>query len=225
MSALALIHVCGATVGLISGFLSTLLRKGSDMHRIAGNVFFAAMLCMGASGAYMAVFVKPNDGNVLGGVLTIYLVSTGWMAARRREQRVSAFDIAALVVVLAVVAAHMTLGVRAALSPTHLHQGYPAAMFFVFGSITLLFAAADVRMIVRGGVSGAARVARHLWRMCFVLLFATLSLYPGNRNRLFSEVPKSVLLYLPHIFLIASMIFWMIYIRRRRPAPLQSRVA
>ena len=219
MSALALVHVCGATVGLISGFLSAALRKGGSMHRIAGNIFFAAMLCMAGSGAYMAVFVKPNDGNVVGGVLTLYLVSTGWVAGRRREQSAGAFDVVAFAVIALVAAAGVTWGIQAKLSPKGLHDGYPATMFFIFASIALLFAASDLRLMLRGGVSGARRIARHLWRMSLALLFATLSLYPGNRTRLFSGVPQTGLLYLPHILLIASTLFWMIRLRiRRRPA-------
>jgi len=31
----------------------------------------------------------------------------------------------------------------------------------------LLAAAGDIRMLVRGGVFGAKRIVRHLWRMCF----------------------------------------------------------
>lgn len=236
MNALAFIHVCGATVGLIAGFLSAALRKGGSMHRIAGNVFVAAMLCMAGSGAYMAIFVKPNDGNVMGGMLTLYLVSTGWMAARRREQTVGAFDVVAFAVAGLIGAAGVNWGIQAKLSAKGLHDGYPATMFFMFGAIALLFAASDLRMMLRGGVGGARRVARHLWRMSFALLFATLSLYPGNRTRLFSGVPNTGLLYLPHILIVASTLFWLIRLRiRRRPAfaaaaipietPLESRAA
>jgi hypothetical protein len=97
-----------------------------------------------------------------------------------------------------------------------LHDGYPAMLFLVFGSITLLFAASDARMMLRGGVTGASRLGRHLWRMSFTLLFATLSAYPGNKRRLFSEVPQTGLLYLPHILLAVSTVYWLIRIRVRR---------
>ncbi|MGA2098047.1 MAG: hypothetical protein ABSH39_17235 [Candidatus Acidiferrum sp.] len=45
-------------------------------------------------------------------------------------------------------------------------------MFFFLGSICLLAAAGDIRKLVSGGLFGAKRVARHLWRMCFGLFIA-----------------------------------------------------
>jgi hypothetical protein len=43
--------------------------------------------------------------------------------------------------------------------PDWLERRVSPGMYFVFGSIALLFAASDLRMIVRGGVSGVKRVA------------------------------------------------------------------
>ena len=42
-------------------------------------------------------------------------------------------------------------------------------MYFFLGSIALLAAVGDVRMLVRGGISGTQRLMRHFWRMCFAL--------------------------------------------------------
>ena len=69
----------------------------------------------------------------------------------------------------------MTYGLEAANSQTGSKDGYPAAVYFFFGSVALFSAALDVRMIVRGGVFGAHRIARHLWRMCFALLIGATS--------------------------------------------------
>ncbi len=215
-SPLVLIHLSGATIGLIAGYLSILLRKGSSMHRIAGNIFVAGMLTMGGTGAFIATFLRPNDGNFIGGVLTVYLVSTGWVAGRRREQAVNAFDVIAFLAIFALGAAAIRWGLLASASPTHRLDGYPPGMFFTFGTIALLFAVADVRLFVRRGVAGARRVARHLWRMCLALLFATISLYPGN-SRLFSPALRgNPLLFAPHILLIVSMIYWMVRTLRRK---------
>ena len=229
MSALIYIHVCSAIIGIIAGYVSMVLRKGSSMHRIAGNIFTVSMLSMGGTGAYMAVFVKPNHGNLLGGMMMIYLVSTGWMAGRRRVAAgVSAgrtatvsvagtgFDIVAFMLAAAIAAAYISWGIQAKMTPRGLHDGYPAMLFLVFGSIVLLFFASDARMLLRGGVTGASRLARHLWRMGFTLLFATLSAYPGNKTRLFSAFPQTGLLYLPHILLIVSTVYWLIRVRVRR---------
>jgi hypothetical protein len=55
--------------------------------------------------------------------------------------------------------------------------------FSLMASITLLAAAGDLRMLVRGGLFGAKRIARHLWRMCFGLFIASGSFFFGPSNR------------------------------------------
>ena len=216
MTPLLMLHICTATVGLFSGFLAMALRKGSGLHRAAGNVFFPSMLIMSGVGAYMATFVKPNSGNIQGGVLTFYLVATGWAAARRSDRKVGIFDWSALLVALALIAASVTWGFEAARTQTGSKDGYPAAAYFVFASITLLFAASDVRMIVRGGVSGGKRIARHLLRMCLALLIATISFYPSRAHLFPKWLRETNLLYVPHVLLVGSMLFWLVRMSARK---------
>jgi len=213
---LLLTHIFTAVIGILSGFLSMAFRKGSGLHRAAGDVFFVSMLTMSASGAFIAAFLKPNVGNVMGGVLTFYLVGTGWLAGRRRQRRIGAYDFAALIIISSIAVSDLVLGIQATLSPTHLKAGYPAGLFFTFGTIALLFASADVRMILRGGIEGAPRIARHLLRMCLALMMATLSFYPSRAHLFSKAVNDSRVLYVPHIVLLVSMIYWLIRIRRRR---------
>jgi hypothetical protein len=47
----------------------------------------------------------------------------------------------------------------------------------------MLPSAGDARMLARGGVLGAKRIARHLWRMCFGLFIAAGSFFLGPSNR------------------------------------------
>ena len=56
-------------------------------------------------------------------------------------------------------------------------------MNLFLGLVMLLAAAGDVRMLLRGGVAGTTRIARHLWRMCFGLFIATGSFFLGPANR------------------------------------------
>ncbi len=213
---ITLVHVCCVTIGLISGALSMLFRKGSGLHRVAGTFFFVSMLSASGAGAFLASFVHPNRGNVLGSVVTFYLVATAWVAAKRRERSIGVFDFAALAVAFAIGTAAMTWGARAASSPTHLLDRYPAPLYFVFGSIALLFAASDVRMLVRGGVAGAQRVKRHLWRMSLAFLFALASGYPGQL-RLFPKAWRDTnLLFVPHVLVAGAMVWWMVRISRRK---------
>jgi uncharacterized membrane protein len=211
-SPLLVLHICAATITVPSGSAALLFRKGSRRHRAAGNVFFISMLIMSASGAYMG-FMKQQTINVVVGVLTFYLVATAWAAVKRKEGEIGLFEFAAMLVASAVGAAALIFGSEAANSATGLKDGFPAAGYFVFGSVALFSAAGDVRMVLRGGVSGRQRIARHLWRMCFALLIAALSLFLGKQQHFPEAIRKTHLLNVPIILIAVSMIFWLVRVR------------
>ena len=212
LSPILLFHICCGTVGVLSGFVAISLRKGSNRHRFAGNVFFISMLGLGVSGAYMG-FMKSQVTNVLGGVLTCYLVATAWATARRREAARGLFDWAALLVVLAVGATEVTFGLEAARSPTGLKYGYPVWPYALFASVALLAAIGDIRMLVRRGVSGTQRLVGHLWRMCFGFFIASASIFLA-RPHLFPAILRKtyVIPFLGFLPLIL-MVFWLVRIR------------
>jgi hypothetical protein len=211
-SPLLIVHICAGILGLLSGAAAMSFRKGSRLHAAAGNVFFISTLCMSSIGAYMA-FMKSQTNNVFGGVLTFYLVATAWVTARRRGRETGIFDWIALLFILAVGAGTLTYGVEAVSSPTGSTDGLPAGIYFFLGSVALLSAAGDIRMIARGGVSGSQRIARHLWRMSFALFVASGSIFLA-RPQLFPAILRTThLLLLLGILPLMLMIFWLLRVR------------
>jgi uncharacterized membrane protein len=200
-----LFHICAGSLALLSGALAICLSKGSRRHAVAGNVFVVCMLSMSGSGAYMA-FVAPDGEvvNVLMGVLTFYLVATAWLTARRRTGGTGLFDCGALLIALAVGAGLAKLGLEA------MNAGRSAGQYFVFGAVALLAAASDLRMILRGGVFGGQRVARHLWRMCSGFFIAVTSLFLGQPQVFPAALRNSGLLVVPSVLVVGLMVFWLI---------------
>jgi hypothetical protein len=197
---------------MLSGFVAVFLRKGSRRHSLAGNVFVIAMLSLSASGVYMAI-VKSQPGNILGGALTFYLVATAWMTARRRDGKPGIFDWGALLVVLGVGACQLTFGLEAALSQTGVKYEYPPWPYFFMGSVAVLAIAGDVRMLVRGGISGTPRIARHLWRMCFALFIAAGSIFLARQQLFPVLLQKTGVLFFLSFLPMILMIFWLIRVR------------
>jgi hypothetical protein len=70
-------------------------------------------------------------------------------------------------VAFSVGAALVISGLQAAYAPEGSKHDDPTAPYFVFGSVALLSASGDVRMLVRGGIFGTKRIVRHLWRVSF----------------------------------------------------------
>jgi len=212
MSPILLLHICSGTTGVLSGFAAISFRKGSRRHRAAGNVFVISMLSLGATAVYLAL-MKSQMTNVFGGALTFYLVATAWMTARRREGKPGIFDWVALLGALTIGTVIVTYGFDAAHSPRGLKAGVPAGMYFFLGSIALLAAVGDVRMLVRGGISGTQRLARHLWRMCFALFIASASIFIARPHLFPALFRKTGLLFLLGVGPLLLMIFWLARVR------------
>jgi hypothetical protein len=200
-------------------------RKGSPRHVLAGKVFVASMLTMAVVAVYLAI-VKHQPNNIGGGILTFYLISTAWLAARRGDGETSRLDWIALLIPLAIGVLSWMNGLRVVRSGASSQDGVPVGMTFFMGSVCLLAAAGDVRMLLSNGVFGARRIARHLWRMCFGLFIAAGSFFLGPSNRplrllsamglgqhlspaLFSTTLYLILSILPLILLI----FWLVRVR------------
>jgi hypothetical protein len=199
------LHICSGVLGFLSGAMAVSFRKGSRRHGLAGNIFVISMLSLGASGVYLA-FTKDQPGNILGGILTCYLVATSWMT-RRKGWETGIFDWGALLVALSLGAITMTFGLEAA--KTGSKYGYPAGPYFMLGSVALLASGGDVRMLVRGGISGAQRVARHLWRMCFALFIAAASIFLARPQLFPVFLRKTGVLSLLSFLPLMLMIFWL----------------
>jgi uncharacterized membrane protein len=224
-SPILVVHILAGTSGLLSGTAAMTFRKGSPRHVLAGKVFVASMLTMAVFAVYLAI-VRHQPNNVGGGILTCYLIGTAWLTARGRDGETRRLDWVLFLIPLALGILTWMNGIKVVRSGADSQDGVPVGMTFFMGSVMLLAAAGDVRMLVRGGVFGAKRIARHLWRMCFGLFIAAGSFFLGPSNRplrLLSTVgvgqhlPQA--LFTTTLYLILSvlplilLIFWLVRVR------------
>src|SRR4029453_9740611 len=109
-------------------------------------------------------------------------------------------------------------GREAASTETGSKDGYPAAAYFIFGSLALLLAAGDVRMLLQGGVAGTRRIARHLFRMCLAMFVAAGSFFLGQKQVFPKALHRPFLLSAPVILIVLLILFWLIRMRFSRRA-------
>jgi len=204
---LLILHILGGTIGLLSGTFAIAVRKGSRLHRASGNVFTIAMLTLASSGLCLAI-LKSQHGNIIGSIVTFYMITTAWLAGRRRK--LDRYDWAALLVGLGGAAAVITLGVQ---TLHHPDKNAPAGMCFFFGVVLLLAAAGDIRMLTRGGIAGRQRITRHLWRMCFGLFIATGSFFLGQQQVFPAFLRGSIFLTVLAVLPFPLMIYWLFRVR------------
>lgn len=217
--ALAL-HIAAGGLAILAGYIAIFARKGGRLHRRAGLAFFAAMVLMGVMAAFLSIRIQER-GNFAGGILAIYLVATAWMTVRRPPGGTGRFEIGALAAISAIALFFLVSGIQAELIPTHRLDGYPPGPYFAPAVLASLFAWGDWRMLRAGGVTGSARLARHVGRMGFAFFFAAGSFFLGQQQAMPAPLHGSPILLVLGLAPLALTLFWLVRIRvpQRRRAP------
>lgn len=214
-----LVHIVAGGLGLVTGFVALYAAKGARLHRGSGTLFAYAMLTMCAAGLILAAVrgVAPAI-NLPAALLTASLVVTGLTTLRPPSAGARRLDAGATVVALGVGVAGLTFGLQA-LAGGGTRHGIPAFPFFLFGGVGMLAVTGDVRRMRSGSLRGAARIARHLWRMCFALFVAALSFFIGQAKVIPEPVRILPLLALPVLAVLATMLYWLWRVRRSHRDP------
>jgi hypothetical protein len=209
MSVLMSIHVSTGLVAVLAGSVALIVRKGHKLHRRAGNIFFGSMLLMASTGMVIA-WLKPMMITLIAGAFTAYLVSTSWVTIKRKTAEINWFDYTAFIAALMIGLVGLKFGLDASNSESGLKDGFSAEPYFFFCFLAWLSAALDLNLIIRKGMVGAHRLARHLWRMCFALYIAMGSLFTGPGASAFPEsIRGTFILTVPENAVALLMFFWL----------------
>jgi len=219
-SPILILHIAGGLTAIVAGFIALFVRKGGRVHRKSGDVFVIAMLVMAAAGAYAAV-IKSQPVNVVAGTFTFYLVASAWLTVRRKANETGHMEVGLLLLALSACVGAAILAWQA----SHMAKRGGPAPYVVFGLITFLSASGDIRLLIRGGVAGAQRIVRHVWRMGLALFVATGSFFLGMagdpvarrvglRATLFTaEVRRTRLPLVPVLIVAVLTIFWLFKVK------------
>jgi uncharacterized membrane protein len=203
-------HVLGGAVAIVSGLVALYASKGSTVHRRSGAIFVCAMLLMSLSGAGLAVGRIGAEINIPAGLVTAYLVITALLTVRPPSARSREIERAAMV------AAFVLGAVSIASAAVTAGRGQPgfAVPLVMFGLIAWLAGVGDRRMLRVGGLQGAARLKRHLWRMCVALFIAAGSFFLGPVRRI-PEPMRTLPFRLIPLVVLLTMAYWLWRYRQR----------
>ncbi len=201
------VHIAGGLLALPAGTIAVTGRKGGRLHARAGTVFLGSMLVLGVTAAILEPFREPEPGSPIGGVMICYFVLTSWVAARRRDGRTGRFEIAACAVALGMAALMMLGGFTGATTPAG------TGPVFSLAALCLVAGLLDLNAILRGKLTAAQRIARHLWRMCFAFFIATGSFFLGQQDVLPEAIRGSPFLFVPAFAPFGVMAFWLMRVR------------
>jgi uncharacterized membrane protein len=203
-----LVHIIAGLSAIVAGAVALSVAKGGALHRKAGTVFVWTMVVMGSLGAFIAstkLHISFQKFNVMAGIFTVYLVATALLTVRAHPGK-RWMDVAALVVALAI--AIFSLGLAALGLGAAKFSWFPTVPAVIFGTVALLAAIGDVRMLRAGALQGKHRIARHLWRMCVAMFIATGSFFMGQAKVFPEEFRILPLLAAPMLLVLVTMFFW-----------------
>ena len=208
-------HVVAGLVALAAGGGALAVKKGGGTHRRSGWFFVAAMVAMTSTAVIVATGPRPNPGNVIAGLLTLYLVITGATALRQSLPATQGWHVGLALAVAAVAAAALALGLAASQRQGGSIDGIPAPAFFMFACVGALAAIGDARLSFATVRAPSQRVMRHLWRMGFALWIATMSFFIGQARHFPAALRESGLLAVPVLLVAGLVVYWLFRTWRR----------
>jgi uncharacterized membrane protein len=214
------LHIGGGVVGLVSGTVAVIARKGGRLHRKAGTVFVISMGVMAVFACYLGVVMPNQRVNVFISVFALYLISTAWVAVRRRDgsiglsEKLGLFAGVCLCAPFAILSFQLASGLTPLFKSAVPFKGPVLIAIYGFTSVLAIAAMGDAKVVLAGGISGVSRISRHLWRMCLGLTLAAGSGFTNGFARLLPgpyHVPLAF--FLPQFIPLGLLIFWMIRVR------------
>jgi len=203
------IHIVAGLIAIASGFVALYTVKGMKRHRKSGTVFVYSMLALAGTGATIAA-IKSQPANVMGGLISIYLVTTGVLTLRPRDGKLRLIDAASIAAAVALALLSTRLGFQIANSPTGRLDGVPPAPLFAFAMVAALGGIGDLRVLLARGLQGKHRIARHLWRMCFAMFIASGSFFLGQAKVFPKPIRIIPLLAIPAFLPLLFLIYWLV---------------
>ena len=213
-------HIAGGAIGLLTGVIAVLSRKGALVHRSAGKLFLVAMFVAYLIGAGVAPFLHEGQRpNFVAGILALYLLISGWRTVRKPVIEAGSGAIIGLIIASSITALGFYFRHLGAKSPTGTIDGSPPQAFILFAALGSFAATGDLHLVLRRRLSGSARLARHLWRMCASFFIAAGSLFLGQPQVFpdwFNASPA------PFLFAFAPLLamgIWLVLVRFGYPRP------
>ena len=163
--------------------------------------------------------LKGSPEDVFLAALVFYTVSTGWLAARPRQPAIEILEYLALTYIV-------ILGLGALSMDPGRDQTTESGVYKFDAVIAFMFAAGDIRNISLKGMKGAHRLARHVWRISFSLVWAALAFGDKIIKMLDSTIDQMpYVVALPATLVICLMFYWLLRIYKGRTDRLSLQVS
>jgi uncharacterized membrane protein len=199
-------HIISGSLGLLTGILNVIAKKGTKEHRIIGKAFFYSMLTAGLSSLVLST-INPSLFMFMVGIFTIYMVGTGkrylHLKMLNENQKPKIIDWILTITMMLVSIIFIGFGVLSLLK-----SNLFGLVFSTFGSIGLLFVRHDIKNYTGKSYLLNYWLSEHLQRMIGAFIASTTAFLVVNAKYLPDYIPLILYWLLPTIIFTPLIIKW-----------------
>lgn len=199
---LLILHIVTGTIGLLSGTVNMIAKKGGKNHRLFGKLFLYGMLTVSFS-AFVLSVIHPNYFLFIVGVFTLYMVGSGTrylhLKNLGKNQNVGLIDWSLTYFMLVFGMLFILFGIYHLL-----HKNTFGVVFIVFGSIGLRMVQSDFNNFKGRSKDSNTWLLVHIQRIIGTYISALTAFLVVNNTIL----PSIVAWLLPSVIITPLIFKW-----------------
>jgi uncharacterized membrane protein len=199
------LHIIGGSIGLTTGVINLLRKKGDQKHKLTGKIFYISMLAAGFSSLILA-YLHPNYFLFMVGIFTLYMIGSGQRYLKHKQpDKMHAMHVEWIITIIMLLSATVFIGIGILKA---LKSDLFGIVFLTFGSLGLLFVLQDFV-----NFRGKSRLKNywligHLQRMTGGFIAASTAFLVVNAKYLPHQIPDFIYWLLPTIIFTPLIIQW-----------------
>lgn len=201
-----ILHITGGAIGLITGTINILRKKGGKSHVLVGKLFIYGMSVAGISALVLSI-IRPNYFLFIVGIFTLYMISTGTRYIHKKmlglEQKPALIDWIITITMLFVGISFITLGIILLIKSNNF-----GIVFIVFGALSLRFVRSDFKNYKGNSPIKNYWLLAHFQRMTGAYIASLTAFLVVNIKYLPFDIPATIFWLLPTAILFPVIIRW-----------------
>jgi uncharacterized membrane protein len=201
-----ILHIVGGFIGLLTGFVNLVRKKGDKQHKAIGKLFFLAMLTTGFSSLVIST-IHPNHFLFIVGIFTLYLVGTGnryiYLKMHDNDAKPKPIDYMITYTMLFVGILFVGFGILNLIRSNSMGMA-----LIVFGMIGLLLVKTDFTNYKGDSPIKNFWLTAHIQRMTAGFIAASTAFLVVNSKYFPEQIPSVVFWLLPTMLLSPLIFKW-----------------
>ncbi|GAB4454354.1 MAG: hypothetical protein OHK0036_17820 [Bacteroidia bacterium] len=200
-----ILHIVGGSLGLLTGMMNILQKKGNKTHKLIGKIFYFSMLTAGISSLALAC-LHPNYFLFMVGVFTLYMVSSGQLYLKHKQHNsLDTKRIEWTITILMLLSGLLFVGIGFL---TLMKSNLFGLVFITFGTLGLVFVRQGFRNYKDKATIKNYWLIGHLQRMTGSFIAALTAFLVVNAKYFPDQIPGFAYWLLPTVILTPLIIKW-----------------